>query len=277
MPGSPTPTICSAQFGYIAPREGMEKAREAARKSLELNPRLAEGHVALAAIIEAYDWNWADAEREYRTRPGAQPRAAAAHLWYGMFLRDQGRLKEAMPELRRAAQLAPYSVMTSVNLAYGLLAEGNYSAAFEQARRAVRTGARTRPPPPIALLARRPRRRPDRGRRCTFSTRALGMRRTAIPHALSLVACELARLGNARGIPENRLRLEALARERYVSPFDRGKVSMAPRRWRSGPQSLRRGLPPALQRHDLPPQHQRHLRTRDPRFQSLVDKMHFKG
>ena len=33
--------------------------------------------------------------------------------------------------------MVPFSAMTSVNLAYGLLAEGNYSAAVEQSRRAV--------------------------------------------------------------------------------------------------------------------------------------------
>ena len=125
-----------AQFGYVAPQEGMEKAREASRKSLELNPRLAEGHVALAAVMEAYDWDWPGAEREYRRALALSPDLQSAHLWYGMFLRDQGRLKEAMPQLRRAAQLAPYSVMACVNLAYGLLAEGNANAALEQARRA---------------------------------------------------------------------------------------------------------------------------------------------
>ncbi len=126
-----------SQFGYISPREGMEKARAAALKALELEPRLAEGHVALAAVIEAYDWNWAEAEREYRKALKMSPGLEAGHLWYGMFLRDQGRLKEAMPELRRAAELAPYSVLACVNLAYGLLAEGNIPAALEQARRAV--------------------------------------------------------------------------------------------------------------------------------------------
>ena len=50
-----------------------------------------------------------------------------------MFLRDQGRLDEGMPELRLAAQLAPVSEMTSVNLASALMSKGNYSSALEQA------------------------------------------------------------------------------------------------------------------------------------------------
>ena len=64
-----------AQYGYVQPSEAMETARAAAKQALTLDPGLAEGHVALAAIIEAYDWNWAAAEREYRRaielNPGA--------------------------------------------------------------------------------------------------------------------------------------------------------------------------------------------------------------
>src|SRR3954451_16819766 len=110
----------------------MEKARAAAKRSLELDPALAEGNVALGAIIEAYDWNWAEAEREYRRALELNPNLPEAHLWYGMFLRDQGRLPEALPQIRRAAQLEPFSVFTAVNLAHTYLMAGNYSAAEEQ-------------------------------------------------------------------------------------------------------------------------------------------------
>src|SRR5206468_8190742 len=119
-----------AQYGYIPPSEGMEPARRAAERALDIDPSLAEGHVALAAVIEAYDWNWKGAEREYRRAIELNPALPSAHLWYGMFLRDQGRMPEALPELRRAAQLDPYSVMTSINLAYGLMMEGNHATAL---------------------------------------------------------------------------------------------------------------------------------------------------
>ena len=62
-----------AQFGLTAPHDAMKTARTHARRAIELDPRLAEGHVALAAILEAYDWNWKEAEREYRRAPGSVP------------------------------------------------------------------------------------------------------------------------------------------------------------------------------------------------------------
>src|SRR5262249_32369479 len=102
-----------AQFGYLAPGEGMEQARTAALRAPKIDPLLAEAHVSLASVLEAYDWNWTGAEREYRRALELNPGLAEGHLWYGMFLRDQGRIGEALPQLRRAAQLEPYSILTS--------------------------------------------------------------------------------------------------------------------------------------------------------------------
>src|SRR4029078_12181728 len=117
--------------GYIAPREGMEQARRAAERGLEIDTQLEEGDGSRAAVLEAYDWNWQAAEREYRRALELNPWLPAAHLWYGMFLRDQGRLKEALPELRPPAQPEPFSVVTSVNLAHAYLLAGNSPAAME--------------------------------------------------------------------------------------------------------------------------------------------------
>ncbi|MCX6631577.1 MAG: tetratricopeptide repeat protein, partial [Candidatus Solibacter sp.] len=263
-----------AQFGYMAPREGMEMAREAALKALEIDPRLAEGHVALAAIIEAYDWDWAKAEREYRRALALSPGLQAGHLWYGMFLRDQGRLREAMPELRRAAELAPYSVMACVNLAYGLLAEGNYSAALEQARRAVDL-APDLASASVALV------RASWAAAQTKDADAVLARAVRAasgnPHALSLVACELARLGRREESLQVVRELQSLSRQRYVSPFDLGRVSLA---LGDGDGALNLFEEAYRQRSSgmIFLRNTNATCVRDtPRFLSLLDKMHFRG
>jgi tetratricopeptide (TPR) repeat protein len=263
-----------AQFGYIAPREGMEKAREAARKSLELNPRLAEGHIALAAVIEAYDWNWAEAEREYRKALALSPGLPAAHLWYGMFLRDQGRMNEAMPELRRAAQLEPYSVMTCVNLAYGLLWEGNYPAALEQAKRAVELAPDL---PTASLILAYASRGAGRAAESDAALERAWRASSGNPHALAVVACELAKLGrheeSMRAVGE----LQELSRQRYVSPFDLGKVSLV---LGDGDQALNLFEEAFRQRSSgmIFLRNTNATCVRDAsRFRSLIDKMHFKG
>jgi serine/threonine-protein kinase len=212
-----------SQYGYVPPAEGMEKARAAAKHSLELDPDLAEGHVSLAAIIEAYDWKWAEAEREYRRAIALNPALPSAHLWYGMFLRDQGRLDEALPELRLAAQLEPISEMTSINLAHALMSKGNYSSALEQAELAAElnpgsVSAQLLLANAYRCLARK-----------TEAEAALARAEQAAgdnPHGLSALVGAYARNGaNEKGAMLMH-RLEQLATQRYVSPFDLATVSL---------------------------------------------------
>src|SRR5260370_8410790 len=133
-----------------------------------------------------------------------------------MFVRDEGGLREAVAELRRAAELAPYSVMASVNLAYGLLAEGNDSAALEQARRAVALA------PELAsasmALVRASRAVAQTKDSDAALARAIGST-NGDPHALALVACELARLGRREEAFRAVKPLECVPPHPHLSPF----------------------------------------------------------
>ncbi len=60
-------------YSNLPPKEGMPKARAAAMRALELDGRLAEAHTSLANISQRYDWNWSEAEREYRRAIETQP------------------------------------------------------------------------------------------------------------------------------------------------------------------------------------------------------------
>lgn len=212
-----------AQYGFIAPPDGMEKARAAAQKALALEPALAEGHVALAAVLEAYDWNWRGAEREYRKAIDLNATLAPAHLWYGMFLRDQGRLQEALPELRLAARLSPVSELTSVNFAYALLEQGNSTSALEQAELA----AQLHPDSVVTqlLLANvyRSLSRNDEARQALDRAARAAQ---SDPHGLSAIAAVYTRNGRPVEAARLRARLEELARHRYVSPFDLANASL---------------------------------------------------
>jgi len=53
-------------WGETAPRDSFPKAREAAEKAIALDDSLAEAHVSLAIVREAYDWDWAAAEQEFK-------------------------------------------------------------------------------------------------------------------------------------------------------------------------------------------------------------------
>ncbi len=53
-----------AQLGYIPSKNGWEAARQAAVRSLALEPALLEGHAAMAGILIRHDWNWAAAQKQ---------------------------------------------------------------------------------------------------------------------------------------------------------------------------------------------------------------------
>jgi serine/threonine-protein kinase len=211
------------QYGDMAPREGMEQARSAAQHALSLDPGLAEAYVSLAAISEAYDWDFKKAESQYRRAIELNPELPAAHLWYGMFLRDQGRMPEALPELRRAEQLEPLSVLAAINLAYAFRMTGDSDAALELVRRAEELD----PDCPMLQLMLAGIYRARSNSEDAEATLALARSLAADnPHALSALACTYAMLGR-RAESVNLLNLmQQLATERYVSPFDLGNVAL---------------------------------------------------
>jgi tetratricopeptide (TPR) repeat protein len=211
------------QYGFLAPNEGMEAARKAARHALEIDPRLAEAYVALAAVSEAYDWNFPQAESQYRRAIELNPQLPAAHLWYGMFLRDQGRLAEALPELRRAEELEPLSVLAAINLAYADRRAGNSDAALELARTAEESDAAS--PLPKLLLADLYASRADRPGADAALAEARSLS-AGDAHALSALACAYARLGRRADSADVFEQLRQLAAERYVSPFDLGSAAL---------------------------------------------------
>jgi TolB-like protein/DNA-binding winged helix-turn-helix (wHTH) protein/Flp pilus assembly protein TadD len=88
------------------PSEVRPKVITAARKALELDPELAEAHVALADVYQKR-WQWSDAEAEYKQALGLKPNDAAAHLGLANWLMCQGRMEEALAWSRRARELDP--------------------------------------------------------------------------------------------------------------------------------------------------------------------------
>ena len=98
-------------------------ARTAADKALELDPAIAEGHTALGLVEFYYDWDWKQAENEFRRAIALNPNYATAHQWYSYYLDAMGRFPEAVQEASRAQQLDPLSLSINATLA------GRYAAA----------------------------------------------------------------------------------------------------------------------------------------------------
>src|ERR1700738_3900269 len=70
-------------YSYLSPKEAFPQAKAAAQKALEIDPSLADAHAALATTFAAYEWNWVEAEREFKRAIELNPNVADIHYRYG--------------------------------------------------------------------------------------------------------------------------------------------------------------------------------------------------
>ncbi len=125
-----------AVMGYMVlpSNEQARKGRAAARRALELDDQLPEAHTALGFIAENHDWDWQTAEKEYRRAIQLNPNYATGHQLYAECLALQGRFDEAFPEIERARQLDPLSLIIATDNGAILLFAHQYDRAIEQFR-----------------------------------------------------------------------------------------------------------------------------------------------
>jgi TolB-like protein/Tfp pilus assembly protein PilF len=94
-------------FPGLAPRDVYPKVKEAAQKALSLDPTLVPAHGQLAGVALEYDWDFVEAEKEYKRALEYNPNSADIHHSYAHFLLSMGRTKEASAETQRALEIDP--------------------------------------------------------------------------------------------------------------------------------------------------------------------------
>jgi TolB-like protein/Tfp pilus assembly protein PilF len=122
------------EYDMVPPGEIIPKARAAALKALDLDEKLAEAHVSLAVIAQNYDWDWQTADKEFRRAIVLDPNYATGHHWYAEHLAFLGRFDEAFPEIQRARQLDPLSLIIQTDNAVFLYYSRQYDPAIAQFR-----------------------------------------------------------------------------------------------------------------------------------------------
>ena len=89
--------------------QAFPRARAAAQRALEIDPKLTEAHATLAFVMFYHDWDWDGAEQEFRRAIELNPNYATAYQWYGELLYFSMRYDESIVQLKRAANLDPLS------------------------------------------------------------------------------------------------------------------------------------------------------------------------
>jgi serine/threonine-protein kinase len=196
-------------------RNGMERARELARKALALDDSLAEAHTSLGWVSFIYDWDWPEAAREFARAVELNPAYSVARQWHAWFLMAMGRVDDALAEGRRALDLDPASV--SIRRSMGWL---HYYArqpleALEHFRRALAMNPTADENHRLLGLAYLQLGRYDEAAGAFREAVAASDRPSLATADLGVVAAARGRLDEARAVLDG---LRAESRERYVSP-----------------------------------------------------------
>ncbi len=125
-------TYCWAAATQSIPvQEGLLKARQAAMKALEMDETLSQAHSSLAWVKYAYEWNFPEAEREFRRSVELNPGASWPLLWYGMYLAQGNRIEESIAEMKKVQQVDPLSPVVNALALVPLLTGRKYDIAIE--------------------------------------------------------------------------------------------------------------------------------------------------
>src|SRR5438270_5806405 len=120
-----------------------EKARSLAKRALELQPDLAEAHLALGFSYYYGDLNFDAALSEFETARRGLPNEMDTYLALGAIKRRQGRWAESTDDLEKAASLSPKDSWPLQNLAFNYEMLRDFNKANEVADRGLAISPRS--------------------------------------------------------------------------------------------------------------------------------------
>ena len=132
---------CYNQLGTVmvgtgSPQEFRPRASAEAIKALQLDPFSAEAHAALG-YVHHYNWQWAEAEQEFRRAIDLNPNYSLVHIWYANLLMSRNRMTEAVRQAAAGRELDPFSLIVNTNVGWVLDFAGRHEDAVRQLRQVI--------------------------------------------------------------------------------------------------------------------------------------------
>jgi TolB-like protein/Tfp pilus assembly protein PilF len=126
-----------ADAGFVPHTDGFRQARAAAMKALELDPQLADAHLAMGWIQSVYDWDWERADISIRNALDLEPGNAHALRDRGRLAMILGRWSEAIDFITKAIERDPLRAEAYNKLGLALQAVDRDAEAETAFRRAL--------------------------------------------------------------------------------------------------------------------------------------------
>jgi tetratricopeptide (TPR) repeat protein len=212
-------------YGVVDPATAAGAARTAAAKALELSPKSAAALTARACLSAIYDWNWSEAEKDFKAAIEADPKYTLAHHWYANnFLIPLGRFDEARAQIRIAEELDPQSPPVAVSSGLVSYFERRYLQAIEEFRRAAALDSEFGMVHYFLGMAYM---RANALVQAVESLERAAKLTARSPEVLSVLGCAHAVSGNMEQAHGFIVELLQLSKSRYISPVLMAQVSAA--------------------------------------------------
>lgn len=212
--------VYASIFELRPPAEALREARISAQAALKLDPSNGAAHNVIADVKKGYDWDLAAAEAEYQRALELNPNHLLTRTWYAECLDRMGRTDQGLAESQRAIALDPVSALTRATRAMLLFSARRF-------QEAIREGQQSLDLDPNLINAYWWQGLAYAGARDFASAVALLTKAAGLSDAPLLRAS----LGYVYALSGDRPRalgvlrqLEALSKERYVSPVDFAQV-----------------------------------------------------
>jgi len=139
--------LCSADLGrayaiqagraWVPEKDGFDRSRDATKRSLSIDPDLAEGHAQLGRIQATYDLDLKAAEGSYQRALELAPSSASVQDGAAVLLYKLGRFDEAIALSRKALEEDPLNPAFYHNLGLTYLAAGQLAESEKALRKAL--------------------------------------------------------------------------------------------------------------------------------------------
>jgi TolB-like protein/Flp pilus assembly protein TadD len=214
-----------AHYGVLGPADVWTKAASSAATAVMLDGDSSEARTSLAHVKSTQDWDWQGAEREFQRAIALDPKYATAHHWYGIScLVPMGRLAEALEQMTLAQSLDPVSSIIARDVAVAHYFRRDFGAALEQCDHTIELNPHFAPA--YLTLSLVQEQLGDLEEALAALERAVSLSPLS-PRMHAALGRTLA-LANRRDAAVTTLRkLETLAKERYVSPFEFASIYLA--------------------------------------------------
>jgi serine/threonine-protein kinase len=210
---------CFVMLGFmqaLPPREILPKVKAAARKAIELDPQLADPHATLGYAAGLFEWNHEMAQQELEEAMRLNPNYAWAPHWLGILMCSRGHLTRSLELIEMSKDLDPLSPIIGVGAGIPLHVSGQYDAAIRCYRDVLETDPTLAPG--HYYLAMSLEMRGDYDDAIHEIERAIAIAGPA-PMFVGALAHVFALAGRTAGAEKLVEQLQAMAKQRYVSPY----------------------------------------------------------